>query len=197
VVEHRFVTPVKPGDVSKLKIGDIVYLSGKIFTARDFAHMKIIENGPIKGFDTKGLALYHCGPVVKKLGKKWNILSAGPTTSARMDALEPKVLETLGVKLIIGKGGMGHDTLKALKKNNAAYLTMTGGIGALATKMLGKVKDVYYLDELGPVEAIWVFEANSLGPLFVTMDSHGNSFYDFVESETKKNLDRILSVKFG
>lgn len=197
MVEHRLVTPVKPGDVSKLKIGDVVYLSGMIFTARDFAHMKVIENGSIKGFDTRGLALYHCGPVAKKEGKKWKILSAGPTTSTRMEALEPRVIETLGIGLIIGKGGMGQSTLKALKKNNAAYLTMTGGIGALATKMLGDVVNVYYMDELGPVEAIWVFDAKNLGPLFVTMDSHGKSFHDLIESETKKNLDRLLSDKFG
>lgn len=195
MVVHRLVTPVKPGDVSKLKIGDVVYLSGKLFTARDFAHMKVMKNGPIRGLNTKGLALYHCGPVVKKEGKKWNILSAGPTTSARMDALEPKVLEILGVKLIIGKGGMGHETLKALKKQKAAYLTMTGGIGALAAKMLGDAVKVYYLAELGPVEAVWVFNAKTLGPLFVTMDSHGNSFYDLVNSKTKKNLNALLSAK--
>ncbi len=195
MTEYHLTTPVDDDTVSKLNAGDIVYLSGMVFTARDEAHMELLEHGDIPGFDLTGLGLYHCGPVMKKVGDEWTIISAGPTTSFRMETLEPDFLEKFGVKVIIGKGGMGPLTLEALRKNNVVYVSFTGGAGALDAKGQGKVKDVYYLEELGMPEAVWVFEANDFGPLVVSMDTKGRSLYDDVNARTRANLDRLLADK--
>ncbi|MBA3044830.1 MAG: FumA C-terminus/TtdB family hydratase beta subunit [Candidatus Thermoplasmatota archaeon] len=192
MTEYNLRTPLDDETISKLKAGDIIYLSGTVFTARDEAHMELLKHGDIPGLDMTGLGLYHCGPVMQQENGKWNIISAGPTTSFRMETLEPAFLDKFKVKLIIGKGGMGPLTLESLKKHNVAYVSFTGGAGALAAKGLGEVKAVYYLEELGMPEAVWVFEAKNFGPLIVSMDSKGHSLYDDVNSKTRKNLERLL-----
>ncbi len=185
-------TPLDPGAVKSLKIGEIVYMSGRIFTARDQAHVLMLKKGIPPGLETKGLAIYHCGPIVKQRNGERTITSAGPTTSMRMESLEPEFLEMSGALAIVGKGGMGHGTLRALERLGAVYLSITGGLGALAMKRLGSIKEVYFLEELGPVEAVWLFDADELGPLVVTMDSHGNSLHEAVSAVTRENLARIL-----
>jgi tartrate/fumarate subfamily iron-sulfur-dependent hydro-lyase beta chain len=186
-------TPLDPSAVKALNVGDIVYLSGRLFTARDQAHMLMLRQGIPKDLETKGLAVYHCGPIVKENENGQYITSAGPTTSMRMESLEPDFLKLSGALAVIGKGGMGPSTLEALKKCGAVYLSITGGVGALAMKQLGPIKAVHFLEELGPVEAVWVFDAIELGPLVVTMDSHGNSLHKTVSAETLINLDKILA----
>ena len=195
LTEYRLTTPLDDETISKLGVGDIVYLSGTVFTARDEAHMELLKDGEPDGLDMRGLALYHCGPVMKKEGDRWMVTAAGPTTSSRMETLEPDFLAKFPVKMIIGKGGMGPLTLAALKEHNVVYTSFTGGAGALAAKGLGEVKTVYYLDELGMPEAVWVFEAKEYGPMVVSMDAHGNSLYDEVNAKAKENLERILKEK--
>jgi len=188
-------TPLSEEDVLKLKAGDVVYLSGIIYTARDLAHRKILELGR-KGklpFDIKGAVIYHCGPVVRKTEKGFEIVSAGPTTSARMDKYSDEIL-ALGGKGIIGKGGMGEKTLKALQRYKGVYFAFTGGAGALAAKSIKKVKDVYWLDELGVPEAVWVLKIKNL-PLIVAIDSYRNSLYANIEKELEKRLKAILQQK--
>lgn len=194
MAEHHLTMPLGDDEILKLKIGDIIYLTGTVFTARDEAHMELIKHNGIPGFDMTGLGLYHCGPVMKEEFGKWQVVAAGPTTSFRMESLEPKFLDMFPVKLIIGKGGMGDATLEALKKHKVVYVSFTGGAGALAAKGLGKVKGVHFLEELGMAEAVWVFEANDFGPLVVSMDHHGHSLYKNVDRETEKNLARLINV---
>jgi len=195
MAEYHLATPLRDEAISKLKAGDTIFLSGTVFTARDEAHMELLEDKGIPGFDMTGLGLYHCGPVMKQEEGKWKVVSAGPTTSFRMETLEPDFLDMFPVKLIIGKGGMGPLTLNALKKHNVVYVSFTGGAGALAARGLGDVKDVFYLEKLGMPEAVWVFEAREFGPLVVSMDAHGNSLYSEVNRKTRENLDRILKEK--
>jgi len=190
--EYNLRTPIDEETISNLRAGDIIYLSGTVFTARDEAHMELLEHGDIPGFDMTGLGLYHCGPVMQEKDGKWKIISAGPTTSFRMETLEPAFLDMFNVKLIIGKGGMGPLTLEALKKHNVVYVSFTGGAGALAARGLGEVRAVHYLEELGMPEAVWVFEARNFGPLIVSMDTKGHSLYDDVNSRTMKNLKGLL-----
>jgi tartrate/fumarate subfamily iron-sulfur-dependent hydro-lyase beta chain len=190
--KHVLRTPLASSDVMALKVGDVVYLDGRIFTARDQAHMLMLKQGIPKGLETKGLAVYHCGPIVKENENGQYITSAGPTTSMRMESLEPEFLRLSGTLAVIGKGGMGPSTLEALKKYGAVYLSITGGVGALAMKQLGPIKAVHFLEELGPVEAVWEFDARELGPLVVTMDAHGNSLHKTVSAETLINLEKVL-----
>lgn len=177
----QLTTPLSVKDIRNLSVGDIVYLSGKLFTARDQAHKKLLEskrkNKKIP-FNPGEMALFHCGPVVKKEKNKWIIVSAGPTTSIRMEDFEEDFLSYFKVRMIIGKGGMGKQTLKALKKTEAVYTHFTGGAGALAAKAIKNVENVHFLKELGIPEAVWILNVANFGPLIVTMDSKGNSFYE-------------------
>jgi len=175
-MEYHFDVPVSNEDIRKLKVGDIIYVSGKIFTARDEAHHMMLEKDNIS-FDPSEMALFHCGPLMKKENGKWKVVSAGPTTSSRMEIFEDKFIEKYGINVIIGKGGMGERTEKALQKYGGVYTAYTGGAGALAADRVEEVLGVYWLDELGMPEAVWIFKAKEFGPLVVAIDSHGKSIY--------------------
>jgi tartrate/fumarate subfamily iron-sulfur-dependent hydro-lyase beta chain len=188
-VDH---TPLDSSVVKSLKSGEVVYITGRIFTARDQAHILMLREGIPPELETAGLAVYHCGPIAKPEFGGWRILSAGPTTSMRMESLESEFLERSGALAIIGKGGMGPRTMEALTRLGAVYLSITGGVGVTAMQQLGPVKGVHFLEELGPVEAVWEFDAVELGPLVVTMDTHGHSLHDRVSADTRANLGRLL-----
>ena len=189
-MEHTLKTPIRDEEIEKLRAGDILYVEGTLFTARDEAHMHLLEH-PVPGFDPRGLVLYHCGPVMRRRGDAWEAVAAGPTTSARMDSLEAAFLEKYGPKVIVGKGGMGAKTGEALVKHKAVFTNFTGGAGALAAKALPRVRAVHLLEELGMAEAVWIFEADRFGPLIVTMDSHGRSLHDEVDAATRARADEI------
>ncbi len=161
-------------------IGDIVHLSGTVITARDQAHLRAIEEsskGRMLPINFKGMALYHCGPIVKRKGRTWSVISAGPTTSYRMEEMEADFIERFQVRIIIGKGGMGPKTARALQIHGAAYCDFTGGAALIAAKAIEKIETVEWLD-LGLPEAMWQFSVKDFGPLLVTMDSRGNNFRD-------------------
>ncbi len=177
-MEYHFNIPVATDKIKKLHVGDIVYITGKIFTARDEAHSKLLKTDKNKlPFNPFGMALYHCGPLMEKKGNKWQVVSAGPTTSGRMEIFEDKLIKKYGINIIIGKGGMDKRTKKALQKNIGVYTSYTGGAGALAAYHIKDVPTVYWLDKLGMPEAVWIFEVKEFGPLIVAMDSHGGSIY--------------------
>jgi len=175
-MEYHFDIPVSSDKIKKLRVGDIIYVTGKIFTARDEAHGKMLKTGKLP-FNPSEMALYHCGPLMEKKGDKWRVVSAGPTTSGRMEVFEDKLMDKYGINLIIGKGGMGKRTKKALQKNIGVYTSYTGGAGALAAYHIIDVPAVYWFDELGMPEAVWIFRVEEFGPLVVAMDSHGGSIY--------------------
>ncbi len=192
---YHLRTPLKEEDIEKLRIGDIVYLSGTVFTARDEAHAKILEligKGESLPMDFKGLALYHCGPVVRKKDDKYEIVAAGPTTSMRMESVEADFLEKTGVKMVIGKGGMGSKTAEAMKKHKAVYATFTGGAAVLAAVAVKRVVNVYWLEELGIPEAVWVLEVEEFGPLVVTIDSTGRNYYEEKLSKAREKAQNEI-----
>lgn len=165
----KLKTPLK---AEKLKAGDIVYLSGVIYTARDLAHRRMMELSEEElPFNPAGAVIYHCGPIIKEMQGGYEVVSAGPTTSARMNTYLDNILG-MGIKGIIGKGGMNPEPFK---KYGAVYFAFTGGAGALAAKSIKRVLGVYWLD-LGMPEALWVFEVKDF-PLVVAIDSEGNSLY--------------------
>lgn len=189
MTEYRFTTPI--GDeAKKLRIGDILYLTGTVITARDAAHRRALEflnRGEKLPVDFRGLAVYHMGPIVRKAGDEWKVVSAGPTTSTRLEVYEAEFLEKTGAKVVIGKGGMGAKTAEACKKLGTAYAIYTGGAGALAAKAIKKVKSVEWLD-LGSPEALWVLEVEDFGPLTVVIDPEGRNHYDETRSRIRPNL---------
>jgi len=194
-MEYHLKTPISEEDIRKLKVGDVIYVSGEMITARDAAHKKALdfyERGEKIPVEFKDKVLYHCGPVVRKVDDEWEIVAAGPTTSTRMEYIEWRFLETFKPRVILGKGGLGDKTLEALNKVGAVYALFPGGVAVVAATSVKRVKNVFWLEDLGIPEALWVLEVEDFGPAIVTMDSHGNSLHKEVSEETKKKLDEIL-----
>jgi tartrate/fumarate subfamily iron-sulfur-dependent hydro-lyase beta chain len=197
--EVSLTTPLKIEDIIPLKIGDIAYLNGTVYTARDMAHIRIMENlkeakPPIENF--QGAAIFHAGPVARKKNGEWEITVIGPTTSTRMEPFSQTLFEKLGVKAIIGKGGMGENTQEMLKKHGGIYLLSPPGCAVAQAKSVQKVLRVHWLD-LGMPEAIWVLQMRQWGPLIVAMDAHGNNLFKEVEEKAQTKLRQILSEKLG
>jgi fumarate hydratase subunit beta len=170
----RLTTPLTDSDVEKLKIGDKVLLNGVIYTGRDAAHKRLYElimAGKPLPVDIQGQVIYYVGPAPAKPGQP--IGSAGPTTSGRMDAYSPKLLE-MGLKGMIGKGMRKKEVIEAMKKYKAVYFAATGGGGALLAKTIKKAQIIAY-EDLGP-EAISRLEVEDF-PVIVVNDSKGNDLY--------------------
>ena len=194
----KLKTPLKEEDVRGLKLGETVYMDGVVFTGRDEVHLHALEylekvkKVPV---DFKGSALFHCGPIMKKVGEKWVAVAAGPTTSSRMNSLEPQFIEKFRPSAIIGKGGMSQPTVDAMKKYGCVYLAITGGAAVLAAQGIKSVSGVEWF-ELGMPEAIWILNTENFGPLTVAIDAHGNSLYAEVNLKIKEN-EKKARLKLG
>ena len=202
MAEYHLTTPISKKDVEKLRIGDVITITGTVFTARDEAHERALEmakKGEKMPIDFEGLAVYHAGPVVRKINEdEWEIVAAGPTTSTRMDIFEDEFIKTFKVPVVIGKGGMGERTVKAMKKHKAVYVQFVGGAALIASKGINRVKEVHWLD-LGTPECLWVLDVEKFGPLVVGIDTKGDSLFQIVADKAHKNLGKIgefLGVKF-
>jgi fumarate hydratase subunit beta len=193
MTEYHFKTPIPEADVRKLKVNDVLYVTGTIVTARDQAHRRALEffkEGKPLPLNLEGLAVFHCGPVVRKDGDKWIAVAAGPTTSTRMDIFEDEFIKNFKVRVVIGKGGMGKKTTDAMAKYGAVYGAFTGGAAILAAKAIKNVRSVEWLD-LGTPEAMWIFEVEDFGPLAVAIDSHGNNIFMDVAKTVEENKQKI------
>ena len=190
---YKFKTPISEEEIRKLRVNDVLYVSGTMFTARDQAHKRALEyfkQGKPLPMNLEGLAVFHCGPIVKKKEDMWTIVAAGPTTSTRMEIFEDKFIENFKVRVIIGKGGMGKRTTEAMAKYGAVYGAFTGGAAILAAKAMKSVKSVEWLD-LGTPEAMWILEVEEFGPLTVAIDSHGNNLFIEVQKKVEGNKQKI------
>lgn len=183
--------PAEEEAIRELKIGDELSISGIVITGRDMAHKYIVEEKPewLRELLYNG-AIYHCGPVMKKRGDGWEVISAGPTTSIREEPYEHIIINEYKVRGIMGKGGMGEKTLSALKQTGAVYIHLVGGAGVYTANYIKEVKGVYKLEEFGIPEAIWVLEVKGLKGV-VTMDSHGFSLHEEIE---RKSYNKLISL---
>ncbi len=171
---HKMKTPLTDSDTEKVRIGDKIFLSGIIYTARDAAHKRLVElidSGKEPPIDIVGQIIYYVGPTPPKPGQA--IGSAGPTTSYRMDPYAPKLI-ALGLKAMIGKGKRSQEVIEALIRHKALYLGATGGAAALLSKRIVKAEVVAY-EDLG-TEAIRRLEVEDF-PVVVINDIHGNDLY--------------------
>jgi len=187
-------TPLSAESVRKLGVNDIVTLTGTIYTARDMAHLKLRElqeNGKPLPEVLEGAVIFHAGPVVKKSPSGFDLLNIGPTTSIRMEP-HSDFLGRLGVKAIVGKGGLAGGSVQALKKYGMVYLLAAPGCGVLHAQAVKQVKRVHWLEEMGMPEAIWVLEVGEWGPLIVGMDGEGNSIFQAIKEEGLKKLDALV-----
>lgn len=182
--------PLTEEQMRALKVGDVVLISGEMYTGRDAVHAYLMKNAP--PMDMRGSVLYHCGPVMLKQGEKWTVKAAGPTTSAREEPYQADIIKNYGVRAVIGKGGMGKKTLAALKEYGAVYLNAIGGAAQYYARAIDEVRGVHLLD-FGIPEAMWHLHVNDFVAI-VTMDAHGNSLHASVEAETGEHLQELQKV---
>jgi fumarate hydratase subunit beta len=190
---YKLKTPISEEDVRKLKVNDVIFITGTMVTARDSAHKRALgffKEGKPLPIDLQGSAVFHCGPIVRKEGDKWTVVAAGPTTSTRMDIFEDEFIKAFKVRVIIGKGGMGKRTTDGMKKYGAVYGAFTGGAAVLAAKAIKNVRGVEWFD-LGMPEALWILDVEEFGPLIVAIDTHGNNLFEEVQKKTEENRQKI------
>jgi fumarate hydratase class I len=183
-LEVAIATPLEEKTIRSLKVGDVVLVSGRMFTGRDAVHAHLMKHDP--PVDLRGAALYHCGPVVQKVGDGWRVTAAGPTTSIREEPYQADVLRRYGVRAVIGKGGMGAKTLAALQETGAVYLNAVGGAAQFYARTIEAVEGVSLL-EFGTPEALWHLRVKGF-PAIVTMDAHGNSLHKDIEAASAEVL---------
>lgn len=190
---YNLTTPISEEAIRKLRVNDIIYITGTIFTARDEAHERALEWFKEKKelpIVPTGLCVFHCGPIVRETESGWEVVAAGPTTSTRMEMFEDKFIEAFRVRVIIGKGGMGSKTASAMKQFGAVYGAFTGGAAVLAAKAIRRITKVEWLD-LGMPEALWIMEVEKFGPLIVSIDSTGENLFEQVCKKVEKNREKI------
>ncbi len=183
--------PLTEAQMRALKVGDVVLITGEMFTGRDNVHAYLMKNPP--PVDLNGAALYHCGPVMLQENGKWKVKAAGPTTSIREEPYQADVIKKYGVKAVIGKGGMGAKTLAALKECGGVYLNGIGGAAQFYARTMEEVLGVELM-EFGIPEAMWKLRVKNF-PAIVTMDAHGNSLHADVEKGTGDALEEVGAKK--
>lgn len=171
-------TPISEKDLEDIKIGDIVYLDGYLITCRDVAHRRLIEEKRPLPVELDGLAIFHAGPIVRAVDEeKYEMVSIGPTTSMRMEKFEKEFIKQTGVKLIVGKGGMGKDTQEACEEHKALHVVYPAGNAVLAATQVEEIEDAHWKD-LGMPETLWVCRVKEFGPLIVSIDTHGGNLFE-------------------
>jgi fumarate hydratase class I len=183
--------PLTEEQIRELQVGDVVLISGEMFTGRDAVHAHLMKNEP--PVNLQGSVLYHCGPVVLKNGN-YRITAAGPTTSIREEPYQGEIIRRYGVRAVMGKGGMGAKTLAAMKEHGAVYLNAIGGAAQYYAKCIDEVVDVKLL-EFGIPEAMWRLRVTDF-PAIVTMDAHGNSLHADVEKASAAVLAKLAEPVF-
>jgi L(+)-tartrate dehydratase beta subunit len=178
VNKRILTTPIKDEDIADLNVGDVVYLTGHIVTCRDVAHRRLIELKRELPVDIRGGAIFHAGPIVrKKEDGTFEMVSIGPTTSMRMEKFEREFIKETGVKLIVGKGGMGPETEAGCKEYQAVHAIFPGGCAVLAATQVEEIENAEWQD-LGMPETLWVNRVREFGPLIISVDTKGRNLIE-------------------
>lgn len=195
-------TPLDEADMRALNIGDVVYLTGELVTGRDDVHLRHLEHHRELPISLAGKALFHAGPIMRPIGVTGNIeltedmdyevVSVGPTTSMRMEKLEKEFIASTGLRLVVGKGGMGPKTATGCREYGAAHAIFPGGCAVIAADCVKKVRAVHWLD-LGMPEALWELEVEMFGPLLISIDAKGQNFIDQNKQVFQARADREKS----
>lgn len=196
MTEFHLRVPLKDEDIKKLKIGDTVYFSGEAWTCRSRLQKYVFDEGHTLPFSTKERnLLIHVGPVIIKEDGKWQLLSFVPTSSIRFEKWGPSSIKELGLKAIVGKTTMRESTQQAMKENICIHASPLGITPNLFQEQITEVKNVYWFEELGSIEAAWILELNDLGPFIVDIDSEGRNHFDgldlVIEANKRKAYERL------
>lgn len=173
-------TPVSAEDLKDIKIGDVIFLSGHIVTCRDVAHRRLIEYGRELPVNLQGGAIFHAGPIVRKIEgaeDRYEMISVGPTTSMRMEKFEYDFIQQTGVKVIVGKGGMGPKTEAGCREFGAIHCVFPAGNAVIAAVTVQEIESQHWMD-LGMPETLWVCRVEEFGPLIVSIDTEGNNLFE-------------------
>jgi L(+)-tartrate dehydratase beta subunit len=197
MAHHVLEMPMTEAHARALEVGDTITLEPRLFGIRDATLIHMFDHGRTTRLDLAGHAVIHTAPNVRKVEPSsenpagYAPLCIGTTTSQRMERFTAKLMEREGVRLIIGKGGMGAGTLQAFRDLGGAYLAVVGGAAALETTWIEAIEDVD-LDDLHP-ESLWQFRIRGFGPLLVTMDSHGGSLHRQVLDDAAARRAAVLA----
>lgn len=203
MLKKVLTTPVRAEDIEDLRIGDVIYLTGTLVTARDDAHMRLVKQGRKLPVDLDGLAIFHAGPIMvpcppeEHSGSGYEVVSIGPTTSMRMEKFEREFIAETGVKVIVGKGGMGAGTVEGCRTHKALHCVFPGGCAVLAASKVEEVTALHW-PELGMPEAMWVMRVREFGPLIVSIDTKGGNLFEENKrtfAERKQPIVREISAK--
>ncbi len=189
--EVALAAPISDEQIRALRVGDVVLVSGPMFTGRDAVHAHLMKQEP--PVNLRGGVLYHCGPVVAKEGNDWTVTAAGPTTSIREEPYQGEIIRRYGVRAVIGKGGMGAKTLQALQEAGAVYLNAVGGAAQFYARCIERVDGVSLM-EFGTPEAMWHLTVRDF-PAIVTMDAHGNSLHRDLENASGQRLELLSAPR--
>ena len=194
-------TPVSAEDLKDIHAGDIIYLNGSMTTCRDVAHRRLVEEGRELPVDVKDAAIFHAGPIIRPLeNDKFEMVSVGPTTSMRMEKFEYEFTKLTGVRVIVGKGGMGPNTERACKEFGAIHCVFPAGCAVVAATEVEKIVE-HHWDELGMPETLWCNKVKEFGPLIVSIDAQGRNLFEenkVVFNERKEAAKQAIypEVKF-
>jgi L(+)-tartrate dehydratase beta subunit len=192
----RLTVPLKESDLKQLEIGDVVFLDGIIFTGREGLYHRIFDQGHEPPVDIAQVSnvTFHCSPAVNEISPgEYHIPAVSATASFRFDKYIPLLFERFGIRIVIGKGGMQEAVYQsAFARVGAVYFTTVGyGLGALYGRGIKRVIDVYWKEELGLAQAMWVLEVENLGPFLVECDSQGNSLFAEANREINKTFEKL------
>ena len=191
---HRLTFPATEEQIRELRAGDEVLVEGHIIGIRDRTQIRIFDQGQEPPMSLAGAALLHTAPNVRKLGDgRYEPLSIGTTTSARMSRFTEPLIRDHGARAIMGKGGLLPEALGPLREHGGVYLAIVGGAAALQTTQIAEIEQVEW-EDLMP-ECLWRFRVQDFGPLIVAMDAHGRSLYEDVQAEARRRIDETLSAK--
>jgi L(+)-tartrate dehydratase beta subunit len=198
MAHYDFNMPIGEAEARALRVNDTVTLNGTLYGIRDATYIHMFDRGRTTRFDLKGHAVVHTAPNVRQVEKSpehptgYAPLCIGTTTSQRMERFTRPLMERHGVRLVIGKGGLGPESLAAFRDLGGAYLAVVGGAAALETTWIESIEDVD-LDDLNP-ESLWKFRIKGFGPLLVSMDSHGASLYTQVNQAAREKRAAALAA---
>ena len=188
-------TPIKREDIEDIKVGDVIFLDGHITTCRDVAHRRLIEYGRELPVDITDGAILHAGPIIRVVDEendKFEVVSVGPTTSMRMEKFEEEFIAKTGVRLIVGKGGMGPGTEAGCEKYGALHCVFPAGNAVIAATEVEEVESAEWRD-LGMPETLWTFRVKQFGPLIVSIDAHGNNIFEQQKVTYNQRKDEALA----
>ena len=194
--KKTLTTPIGAEDLADIKIGDVIYLSGHIVTCRDVPHRRVVEEGRDLPLDIRGGAILHAGPIIRKTddsGKEgFEMVSVGPTTSMRMEKFEREFIAKTGVRLIVGKGGMGEGTMSGCKEFGAIHCVFPAGCAVVAATQVEQIESADWT-ELGMPETLWKCRVKEFGPLIVSIDAHGNNLFEQNKVKFNEKKDAVLA----